>query len=207
MTLVFSMSARQRALSLLLAAERIIVSGGGKMARSEIMAAGGIVVRGTHTPLIAVVQRRKDDWWVLPKGKLKRNEAAVAAAKREVVEETGLDVTVHEFLGAMSYEVNSGPKLVQFWRMQALEGPERKLTDDIKAVKWLPLERAIEKLDSPVERMFLRGIGDHVVGPPAVQDVGVLAAAITTASQPNWLQRLVQWFPHFSSVARQDAPR
>ena len=34
------------------------------------MAAGGIVVRGTHTPLIAVVQRRKDDGWVLPKGKL-----------------------------------------------------------------------------------------------------------------------------------------
>jgi 8-oxo-dGTP diphosphatase len=45
------------------------------MARTPIMGAGGIVVRGGPRRLIALVQRSKDDAWVLPKGKLKRKEA------------------------------------------------------------------------------------------------------------------------------------
>ena len=121
------------------------------------------MIRGGGIPLIAVVQRRKDGWWVLPKGKLKRNESVLAAAKREVVEETGVDVSVQEFLGAISYEVSSGPKLVQFWRMQAIEGTARELMDDIKAVEWLPLGEAIERLDHPVEQAFLRGVGHRVI--------------------------------------------
>ena len=44
------------------------------MPRTPIMGAGGIVVRGGPRPLIALVQRSKDDAWVLPKGKLKRGE-------------------------------------------------------------------------------------------------------------------------------------
>ena len=74
-----------------------------------INAAGGIVIRGGREPLIAIVQVRKDDSWVLPKGKLNRNETAVAAARREVLEEVGHRVYIHEFLGTMAYEVNSGP--------------------------------------------------------------------------------------------------
>src|SRR5262245_29230052 len=129
------------------------------MASPEILAAGGIVVRGVRKPLIAVVQRRKDDKWFLPKGKLKRREKAIAAARREVIEETGQDVEVHEFLGAISYEVRGKPKLVQFWRMQTIAGPARELTDDIKAVDWLPLQAAISRLDHPLERLFLRNVG------------------------------------------------
>lgn len=129
------------------------------MAGPEILAAGGIVVRGIRKPLIAVVQRRKDDKWFLPKGKLKRREKAIAAARREVMEETGHDVEVHEFLGAISYEVRGKPKLVQFWRMQAVSGPTRDLMDDIKAVDWLPLQAAISRLEHPLERLFLRNVG------------------------------------------------
>ena len=47
------------------------------MSGKTIYAAGGIVVRSGARPLIAVVQRSKDDRWVLPRGKLKRNERAV----------------------------------------------------------------------------------------------------------------------------------
>ena len=69
------------------------------MARSVIQAAGGIVFRSGTQPLIAIVRLRKDDDWVLPKGKLNAGETHKAAAKREVFEETGFEVTVHEFLG------------------------------------------------------------------------------------------------------------
>jgi 8-oxo-dGTP diphosphatase len=143
-----------------------------KMAQAPILGAGGIVVRSGDKPLIAVVQRRKDDGWVLPKGKLKREESAVAAAVREVMEETGQDVVVHEFLGAISYWVGRRPKVVQFWRMQAFDRPARKPTKDIKAVKWLPLESAIRKLTDPLERVFLQNMAERslaMVAPVAEQ--------------------------------------
>ena len=95
------------------------------MARTPIYAAGGIVVRGHARPLIAVVQRSKDDAWVLPRGKLKRNENPVVGARREVVEETGHRVRVYEFLGAITYRARGRPKIVQFWRMQAYKWPSR----------------------------------------------------------------------------------
>src|SRR5690554_1105792 len=89
------------------------------LASKPIQAAGGIVVRDSARALFAVVQRSKDDHWVLPRGKLKRDENPVTGARREVVEETGHRVTVHEFLGAITYRAGGRPKIVQFWRMQA----------------------------------------------------------------------------------------
>ena len=75
------------------------------MARSPVLAAGGIVLRQGQTPLVAVVRLRKRNEWVLPKGKLDDGETPRAAAEREVMEETGHDVAVHEFLGTLVYEI------------------------------------------------------------------------------------------------------
>ena len=130
------------------------------MARKPIQAAGGIVVRKTRTrPLYAVVQRSKDDRWVLPRGKLKRTERPKIAARREVFEETGHRVVVHEFVGAITYRVQGRPKLVQFWRMAAAANPSRDLMRDIAAVAWLPLSQAVERLSYPMEKLFLQSVG------------------------------------------------
>jgi 8-oxo-dGTP pyrophosphatase MutT (NUDIX family) len=67
------------------------------MSRAPVLAAGGIVLRQEATPLIAVVRLRKRNEWVLPKGKLDDGETPRDAAEREVWEETGHDVSVHEF--------------------------------------------------------------------------------------------------------------
>jgi 8-oxo-dGTP diphosphatase len=92
-----------------------------------VLAAGGIVVREAPEPVIAIVQLRKDKAWVLPKGKLRPGEEALAAAKREVTEETGHDVSVHEFLGAMSHASRGRHKVAQFWHMRASGRPVGKL--------------------------------------------------------------------------------
>src|SRR5262245_33876619 len=135
------------------------------MARAPVMGAGGIVVRDGPRPLIALVQRRKDDAWVLPKGKLKRKEEPIAAAEREVVEETGFTVEIHEYLGAISYKAGRKPKLVEFWRMQAVSKIGRKPARDIKAVQWLPLDAAIARLELPLEQLFLRNVGPRALAP------------------------------------------
>ena len=84
------------------------------MARAPILAAGGIVLHGGARPRIAVVQRRKDNGWVLPKGRLKSKERAISAAQREAAEETGHDVSVREFLGVIYYFAGGRPKLAIF---------------------------------------------------------------------------------------------
>jgi 8-oxo-dGTP diphosphatase len=126
---------------------------------AAVLAAGGIVLREARRPLIAVVRLRKDRSWVLPKGKLKSGENALAAARREVREETGHDVVVHEFLGSMSHTADGRHKIVQFWRMTAAAGPAHPLMSDIKEVKWLPLKQAIETLTRAHERVFLANVG------------------------------------------------
>lgn len=133
------------------------------MARKPIQAAGGIVVRKGAHPLIAVVQRAKDDRWVLPRGKLKSKERPRAGARREVFEETGHRVDVREFLGAITYRAQGRPKLVEFWHMKAAVNPSRDLMRDIAAVKWLPFKDAVKKLSYPLEKLFLQSVGRGLV--------------------------------------------
>jgi 8-oxo-dGTP diphosphatase len=127
--------------------------------RAPILAAGGIVLRGNVKPRFAVVRLRREKAWVLPKGKLYPREHPRDGAKREVLEETGHDVSVHEFLGSVSYVVEGKLKIVQFWLMRAIGAPVHELNDDVKAVKWLALRQAIDTLTRPHEKVFLTHVG------------------------------------------------
>jgi 8-oxo-dGTP diphosphatase len=143
--------------------------------RGPILAAGGIVLRNDldFTARFAVVQSRKLHTWGLPKGKLAAGEDALTAARREVLEETGQRVAVHEFLGTLVYETSNRPKVVQFWRMEAEGPPDSVLMRDVKAVHWLALRDAIGRLSHLRERVFLQQ-----VGPIALKLSGRLAGAI-----------------------------
>jgi 8-oxo-dGTP diphosphatase len=175
----------------------------GKSTRAPILAAGGIVIRSGPKPLVAIVQRRRDNAWVLPKGKLKPNEKPIAAAKREATEETGCDVRVHEFLGVISNLGGNTPKITHFWRMQAVDDSAGKLMSDIKAVEWLPLRTAIDRLSLPHEQSFLRNVGLHALRetaparrplratgqPPIASAAAVIhpdGAAAPHARSPRW---------------------
>jgi 8-oxo-dGTP diphosphatase len=129
------------------------------MARAPVLAAGGIVLRQSKPPLIAVVRLRKRNEWVLPKGKLDDGETARDAAEREVNEETGHDVIVHEFLGTLVYESGGRSKVVHYWRMQADGDQVYELMSDIREVDWLPLEVALVRLSRAAERAFLENVG------------------------------------------------
>ncbi len=133
------------------------------MARTPVHAAGGIVLRQAKPPLIAVVRLRKRNEWVLPKGKLDEGETPRDAAEREVNEETGHDVIVHEFLGTLVYESSGRSKIVHYWRMQADGEQVYELMTDIREVDWVPLEVALVRLSRASERAFLESVGPTAV--------------------------------------------
>jgi len=137
------------------------------------------VLRQEATPLIAVVRLRKRNEWVLPKGKLDDGETPREAAEREVMEETGHDVSVHEFLGTLVYESGGRSKVVHYWRMEPRGDQVHELMDDVKAVDWLPLEAALERLSRAYERAFLAN-----VGPMALEAVELARAMRLKANQP-----------------------
>ncbi len=126
------------------------------MARTPVLAAGGIVLKTAKTPLIAVVRLRKRNEWVLPKGKLDAGETPRDAAEREVLEETGHDVSVHEFLGTLIYETRGRCKIVHYWRMEAGGEQIREPMPDIKSVDWLPLGDAMGRLSREHSVRFLK---------------------------------------------------
>jgi 8-oxo-dGTP diphosphatase len=157
------------------------------MARTPVLAAGGIVLRQAATPLVAVVRLRKRDEWVLPKGKLDRGETPRAAAEREVNEETGHDVAVHEFLGTLVYESRGGSKVVHFWRMEAGGAPVRKLMRDVKAVEWLPLANAVERLSRGYERAFLENVGPIALAAASIAQAG---RSVAGAAEPARIEAI-----------------
>jgi 8-oxo-dGTP diphosphatase len=76
-----------------------------------------------------------------------------------VLEETGHQVSVHEFLGTLAYEAGGRPKVVHYWRMEADREQTHELMNDVRAVAWLPLDEAVERLSRSHERAFLAEVG------------------------------------------------
>src|SRR5437867_3167666 len=69
------------------------------------VSAGGLIWRPSPHGEIEVVLVRPagKDTWTIPKGHLEEGESSTQAALRECREETGLDVTIDNDLGEISY--------------------------------------------------------------------------------------------------------
>jgi len=109
-----------------------------------IQAAGGVVWRPADSATgveLALIHRRRQRDWSLPKGKARAGELPVETALREVLEETGHHAEVGPFLGAVNYRKRGAPKVVRYWSMAATGGSfvANGETDDLL---WLEPEAA-----------------------------------------------------------------
>ena len=104
------------------------------------------MVREASEQLIAVVRLRKDKSWVLPKGKLKPGEDALACARREVMEETGLDARRHALT---DWRLENEYEIFEEWRWRYAPG----VTRNTEHVFGLMLPAPVEVRISPREHL------------------------------------------------------
>ena len=130
---------------------------------SEVRAAGGVVRRrvGGQVQTVLVHRPRYDDW-TFPKGKLLERESFEEAALREVLEETGLVCRIDAELPPLQYIDQDGrPKVVRYWRMEALDSGDLHPTDEVDEARWFTLAEARMMLSYDRDREVLEALTAH----------------------------------------------
>ncbi|MEV0283315.1 MULTISPECIES: NUDIX domain-containing protein [unclassified Kribbella] len=131
---------------------------------ATVIAAGGVVWRESRgTRQVLLVHRPRYDDWSLPKGKLTTHEHVLVGARREIEEETGLQVVLGPPLGVQRYTVrkNGGTaqKLVHYWSAIPLDDAEFEPNSEVDEVAWLPVDKARTKLSYPRDVDILDELG------------------------------------------------
>lgn len=90
--------------------------------------------------------------WHLPKGTLRSDESLEQGAIREVKEESGLDVEIEKYLGALHkvyFEDNPGwnvDRVTHYFLCKFLSGDGSQMDHEHDSLEWCTAETAIEKL-------------------------------------------------------------
>lgn len=86
--------------------------------------------------------------WDFPKGHMEKGETEKDTAKREVLEETGIEI---EIVSNQKHEISYKPKMniqkkVLFFEAKKVGGILKNQESEIQAVEWVQIEKVFEKL-------------------------------------------------------------
>ena len=125
------------------------------MAVNPIIAAGAVVTRdGSSEREYLLIHRGYRDDWTFPKGKVDPGEHVIAAAIREVREETGYAIALGVPLPTQEYIVKGRDKLSHYWLATCLDG-EFVPNDEVDEIKWVTYKQAVKLLTYPHDRDVL----------------------------------------------------
>jgi len=123
-----------------------------------IRAAGAIIWR-ENSPFeleVLVIHRPQYDDWSFPKGKVEDDESPIAAAYREVKEETGVDAIFGQYLGTTSYKVEDNKKKVKYWMARARDIPAHFTpNEEVDKIEWVDTKTARHFLTHDEDRELL----------------------------------------------------
>ena len=122
-----------------------------------IQAAGAVLWRKSESSQleIAAIHRPRYDDWSLPKGKVEEGESHIAAAYREILEETGYESIFGPEIGEVIYEFEGAPKKVRYWSAQATIKSGATDLKEVDQIEWLSPKKVKEKLTNKDDRQVV----------------------------------------------------
>jgi 8-oxo-dGTP diphosphatase len=126
-----------------------------------VEAAGAVVWRpAVHDRAeVLLIHRPRYDDWTFPKGKLQPGEHAIAAAVREVEEETGVRIRLGPPLPAARYRLrDGGQKVVRYWSAIPLgdsDAVDFQPSREVDRRGWFSLRQAARQLTHAQDRALL----------------------------------------------------
>jgi 8-oxo-(d)GTP phosphatase len=141
-----------------------------------VLAAGAVVWRPSDGGVdVLLVHRPRYDDWSFPKGKLDAGEHLLAAAVREVAEETGVVSRLGPPLPRQQYDLRSGAtKRVYYWAARPVDArhdhgraDHHQPTDEVDRVAWVGVDEARRRLTYPrdIEVLDAFGVGAYHSSP------------------------------------------
>jgi 8-oxo-dGTP diphosphatase len=113
--------------------------------RPPQVAVGAVVIRDNELLMVKRGREPARGLWSIPGGRLERGEYLSDAVRREVKEETGLEVEVADLLGL--FEVVGDPHYVILdYLASPIKESDPSAGDDVDEVRWVPLNE-IANLD------------------------------------------------------------
>ena len=143
------------------------------MTESAIYAAGGVVWRLVDGKLtLLLIHRTAYRDVTLPKGKVDPGETLAETAAREILEETGIRVSLGIPVGVSRYSLpNKRQKIVHYWSAEATDAAIRTSSfvpnHEIAAIEWVTPKKALKRLSYPVDveilENFLKFVDDGIL--------------------------------------------
>ena len=100
--------------------------------------------------------------WCIPCGYVEWGEDIRDAARREFLEETGIDVEIRDVCAVHSNFHNTNSLTVGVWFYGKMAGGELRASDDLDLVDWFPPAAPPEPLAFPTDRLVLTDLAGRV---------------------------------------------
>lgn len=126
--------------------------------------AGAVVYRVKSSIEYLLIKHKNGGHWDFPKGHLEKGESNIVAAKREILEETGIEVDlIPDFVRRVQYSPKTHVnKTVTFFLAKALSESCTIQAEEVLEAKWLPYKDAIAMLSYISAMNILRDAHDFL---------------------------------------------
>ena len=103
--------------------------------------ASALVVRDGMLLLTRRAREPMAGWWDVPGGFIEPDEHPRDAARRELLEETGLEVELGEMIGVFPDRYGDGVPTLNLFYAGRVVGGEPRPADDVSEIGWFALDR------------------------------------------------------------------